>query len=77
MSDPRPIATPTLRPVVALRILERTCEPNQRPAIVISGSVRKTAAHLIGPGVSRASRFARAGAIRWRRRAIPAQETIA
>ena len=37
------------------RTLELTCERNQRPAIVISGSVRKTAAHLIGPAASDAS----------------------
>src|SRR5690348_16593522 len=54
-SDPRPIATPTLRAVAATRMLELTRERNQRPAIVISGPVRKIAAHLIGPAASGAS----------------------
>jgi hypothetical protein len=46
---------PTLRAVIATRTLEHTCERNQRPAIVISAPVRKTAAHLIGPAASGAS----------------------
>jgi hypothetical protein len=46
---------PTLRAVIATRTLEPTCERNQRPAIVISAPVRKTAAHLIGHAASDAS----------------------
>jgi hypothetical protein len=40
---------------MATRTLEQTCERNQRPAIVISDPVRKTAPHLIGPAASGAS----------------------
>jgi hypothetical protein len=40
---------------MATRTLELTRERNQRPAISFSGPVRKTAAHLIGPGVPDAS----------------------
>ncbi|MFZ0552398.1 MAG: hypothetical protein WAM21_16480, partial [Steroidobacteraceae bacterium] len=54
-SDPTQAATPTLKAVIATRTLEHTCERNQRPAIVISAPVRKTAAHLIGPAASDAS----------------------
>jgi hypothetical protein len=43
---------------MATRTLELTCERNQRPVIVISAPVRKTAAHLIGPAVSGASQEA-------------------
>jgi len=40
---------------MATRTLELTRERNQRPDIVISGPVRKTAAHLIGAAASDAS----------------------
>jgi hypothetical protein len=46
---------PVLRAVIATRMLEPACERNQRPAIVISAQVRKTAAHLIGHAASDAS----------------------
>ena len=46
---------------MATRTLELTRERNQRPDIVISGPVRKTAAHLIGPAVPDASQPKPAG----------------
>jgi hypothetical protein len=42
-------------------MLEHTCERNQRPVIVISAPVRKTAQHLIGPAASDASQPKPAG----------------